>query len=66
MKKVVTAPKTLERDVHESCFRILRNDMIDRKEEKEREKLMRKFAGKNGEDIEKNLDKLADEFQKLI
>ncbi|CCO17411.1 unknown protein [Bathycoccus prasinos] len=66
MKKVVTAPKTLERDVHESCFRILRNDMIDRKEEKEREKCMRKFAGKNGEDIEKNLDKLADEFQKLI
>ena len=63
MKKVVTAPKTLERDVHESCFRILRNDMIDRKEEKEREKLMRKFPGEKG--LNKLLDKLADELSKL-
>ena len=63
MKKVVTAPKTLERDVHESCFRILRNDMIDRKEEEEREKLMRKFPGEKG--LNKLLDKLADELSKL-
>ena len=63
MKKVVTAPKTLERDVHESCFRILRNDMIDRKEEKEREKLMQKFPGEKG--LNELLDKLADELRKL-
>jgi len=62
--KVVTLPKTLERDVHMSCFRILRNDMIDRKEEEEREKLMRKFPGEEG--LNKLLVKLADELQKII
>jgi len=58
----VQAPVTLKRDAHERCFTTLRNRMINRKEEEDLQKRVTKFEG----DVDKNLDVLNEEMEKLI